>query len=326
MKWMVVRLTAVLAPVLCLVGCGVFGTSGRQPGQVSAAPEASVASNRAAAQAEAARLLALTQVPPGASAADSTRWPASGPAWGLPGAQSLVDRSRQWQVNLPFVQTVAWLQAHPPAGLSLSGSTAEAGPGARTNGLEYDVPDSAAWVNGELAFSVASLTATISLVRADSLVIWLDPTPSKDQVPGRRIRVTVAGGCPSSDRHVAGVSNTGADLAARLVPATDPTAGLVCRYDGMNGRPFALTATSVLDAAAAGQVAQAAGRVRLAHVIATERHCPNGDEAVTVLALSYPGREDVDLWLARNGCQSLANGIITADAGDFTSTVTALHP
>lgn len=44
-----------------------------------------------------------------------------------------------------------------------------------------------------------------------------------------------------------------------------------------------------------------------------------------MLALSYPGRDDVDLWLERTGCASLANGFITAGTGDFGSTLTTLH-
>lgn len=40
------------------------------------------------------------------------------------------------------------------------------------------------------------------------------------------------------------------------------------------------------------------------------------DGAAAIVVFSYPGRADVDLWYARNGCQSLANGHISAAPDD----------
>jgi hypothetical protein len=40
------------------------------------------------------------------------------------------------------------------------------------------------------------------------------------------------------------------------------------------------------------------------------------DASVTVLAIAYAGRADVDAWYARTGCQSVSNGYITADPSD----------
>jgi hypothetical protein len=40
--------------------------------------------------------------------------------------------------------------------------------------------------------------------------------------------------------------------------------------------------------------------------------CPFDDGAAEVIALSYPGRADIDLWVALTGCAFVSNGFIRA--------------
>ena len=71
-------------------------------------------------------------------------------------------------------------------------------------------------------------------------------------------------------------------LRGRLVPPGAPTAGLRCRYGGLNGSPWQL------------------------------RACPADDGSMAVVVLAYPGRPDVDVWVKLNGCPATSNGYIAS--------------
>ncbi len=150
------------------------------------------------------------------------------------------------------------------------------------------------------------------MLRVDALVVWLDPVPSADHTAGPWLRVTVAGGCPATDRTDADVRNSGGDLRTRLLPATAPTAGIECFYYGPNGHPFELREQVALDPAAARKVsaAIAINRMPLSHAIGAFVSCPLGDGSIEIIAMSYPARPDVDLWKRLNGCATVANGHI----------------
>jgi hypothetical protein len=94
-----------------------------------------------------------------------------------------------------------------------------------------------------------------------------------------------------------------------MLPSAQPTAGLLCRYDGINGNANALETQTGLDAAAvrglASSVAQVPVGAAASGVICS---CPNDVGSAIVVVLSYPGRSDVDLWIADSGCSSIANG------------------
>ena len=275
---------------------------------------ATAAGNRAAAQAEAAWLLSLARVPPGAVRL-------TGPARSLPGAPlakpavaSLVDQAAAWQVRLPFAAVRAWLPAHPPRGLLSAGSAS--GGNARTGqasmaGTSYHGPASPAWKSAFLEISVVPAGPDASLIRVDAVIVWLDPRPLSSGPGAHPVRVTVAGGCPPTDRGVTGVTNPGAGLTRRLLPPGQPTAGLRCRYDGLNGHPWRLVAAQRLTTPAARQAATSMAHRPLSHTDGGSVNCPEDDGSAQVLALAYRGRPDIDLWIKLNGCGGVSNGHIT---------------
>jgi hypothetical protein len=241
----------------------------------------------------------------------------------VPRVASLVDQARAWRLAMPFGRAAAWLQGHRVA-RPLAGSGSGTNGTVQDAGYSYRGPASAAWQSALLDVEVVSAPGGTSVLRADGVVVWLDPAPARDQPGGPRIRVTVAGGCPGRDTHEAAgggpavpatdVTNDGADLAGRLLPAAAPAAGLECRYYGLNGHPFQLRAATRLSAAQARRVAATMAAVPLSHPLGEVTSCPDDDGSAEVIALSYPGRGDVDLWVTLNGCTSVSNGFIWAAA------------
>ena len=131
---------------------------------------------------------------------------------------------------------------------------------------------------------------------------------------GRALRVTVSGGCPRTDRNRVGVVNQGGALTTALLPAGHPTAARICRYAGANGKPFTLRESTALAGAAAAQLAAKVAAISLAHDSSNPvRFCPMADWAAAVIAFSFPGRSDIDLWVRTNGCTTVSNGWIMAD-------------
>lgn len=209
-------------------------------------------------------------------------------------------------------QAVAWLQAHHPRGLAQDGSS---GPGwGEAIGYSYASHSSRAWESADLEVEVAQADGA-SVLRADAVVVWLDPVPVPDTAHGRRVHLGVTASCPATDKSIVGVTNQGADLRRRLLPAAAPTAGLVCRYYGMNGRPWRLSGHTSLTAAAARRLATSMRRVSLSHTVGGVTACPMDDGAAEIIALSYQGRPAVDLWVTLDGCRYVANGFIQAGNG-----------
>jgi hypothetical protein len=230
---------------------------------------------------------------------------------GAPEVGSLIDTSRSWRLAMPFSQALAWLRAHRPRGLSQDGSSQSWVRGQQTTaGYSYRGDSSPAWQSAELEVAVAGAGGNTSVLRADAVVVWLDPVPIPDNGPGRRIHLSVTASCPAADNSIAGVTNQGADLRQRLLPSGAPTAGLECRYYGLNGRPFRLRSQTRLTAAAAGEVARTMQRLPLGHTVGGIVNCPMDDGSAEIIALSYAGRPAVDLWVKLNGCQYVANGFI----------------
>jgi hypothetical protein len=276
---------------------------------------ATAAGNRPAAWAEAARLLSLARVPPGAVRLARPPRSLPGPALGRPVVGSLADRVLAWRAGMPFAAVQAWLSAHPPRGLpqdgSASGGNSNTGRATMT-GTSYRGQAGRAWQSADLEISAAPAGSDASVIRVDAVIVWLDPRPAPSGPSAHPVRVTVTGGCPPADQGVTGVANAGAGLTRRLLPPGQPTAGLRCRYDGLNGHPWHLVAVRRLTAPAARQAAEAMARLRLSRTDGGVENCPADDGSAAVLALAYPGRPDVDLWIMLNGCGGVSNGYITA--------------
>jgi len=238
---------------------------------------------------------------------------------GTPSVGSLVDRVVAWRVASPFTAVRAWLSAHPPRGLRSDGwASNKDSPYGLTSviGTSYAGPASGAWASADLEISAAVAGPHSTVIRADAVIVWLDPQPIASSPGAHPVRVTVSGACPPSDRGVTGVANPGAKLTGRLLPPGRPTAGLRCQYDGLNGHPWHLVATVRLTAAQARRAARSMARLPLSHTDGgIPGSCPFDDLSYEVLALAYRGRPDVDLWVKLNGCGGVSNGYIITDGG-----------
>jgi hypothetical protein len=259
--------------------------------------------------------MSLARVPPGAVRLGRLPGSLAGPALGRPGVTSLVDRVLAWRVRRPFAAVQAWLAAHPPRGLpadgSASGGNAKTGQTTMT-GTSYRGPASPAWQSADLEISTGPAGPGASVIRVDAVIVWLDPRPLRSGPGAHPVRVTLAGGCPAADSGITGVANPGAGLTRQLLPSGPPAAGLRCRYDGLNGKPFHLVHVQRLSATAARQAARSMAHLPLSHPDGAEVNCPMDDGSAEVLALAYPGHPDVDLWVKLNGCGGVSNGYIMA--------------
>lgn len=232
---------------------------------------------------------------------------------GTPLVTTLIDSVRSWRVKMPFAHLVAWLKKHRPRGLPDVGSSSQTDQGRLTMvGFDYAGRTSPAWQSSDLEIAVAPAGKNASVLRADGVVVYLDPRPIPDNAKGPRLRVTLAGGCPRSDAGIVGVRNHGPGLRHRLLPRARPTAGLVCRYNGLNGRAFRLRKATRLDPAQARRLARSMSRLPLSHTDGGVFNCPEDDLSYQVVALAYPHRSAVDLWVKLTGCTYVANGFILA--------------
>lgn len=205
--------------------------------------------NKALASAEAIRL-AEVALPHGAAIVAAI--PDLHPALGMAPSAQLIVVTHYYRFPFDMAQAAAWFSRHPPHGAF--SATARGGTGQATTifGLSWDERPGKAWDIAQIQVSFAPESAKSSFVRVDGAVRWHDPTPVRDTSTGQRVRVTVTGGCPTSDRHVADVTNDpSAELERQLVPAVAPTGELICHYDGGNGTPFGLVGQLHLTGAAA---------------------------------------------------------------------------
>jgi hypothetical protein len=300
---------------------------------------AAMVRNRQAAVDEAHRLLVLAKLPPGAiKTASVPSVLAGGPVLGTPGVSSLVVQTQYWRAPVPFDQAQAWLEAHPPLGLKPAGTSSGGGPSPSdmTVGYGYTAPSTARLQSPELEVGVAYVGPSSSAIRVDAVVIWTDPRPWPDNTAGKRIHVSVAQGCPASVVGVVGVANPGAALTASLLPAGSPTAALVCRFNGSDGPSGSLPAPQWKKLAHRARLSTT-GATELARVVAAApisrtivpgdgafapaANCPMDDGAVALVAFSYPGRPDVDLWAQLAGCAVVGNGYILGAGSSIAAQV-----
>jgi hypothetical protein len=207
--------------------------------------------------------------------------------------------------------SLAWAQAHPPAGPRLQGSSSARSWATVTSaGLSYSAPESRFWIGAELAVTLSPAGPSSTNWRIDGMAERLDPRPQSDSATGRRFHVTSVSGCPKSDRGVFGVTNSGGDLNQALLPLAQPTGVLMCEFEGLNFLPFRLRIRRTIPAAGARALAATVRGLTLSHVDGLESACASDDGTAMVLAFAYPGRT-VDLWYQVGGCPSVANGAIS---------------
>jgi hypothetical protein len=121
--------------------------------------------------------------------------------------------------------------------------------------------------------------------------------------PGQKpVRLLVSSGCRpvlSGSQDVVN-SYTGDEL----VPA-NPVGGLICRYSpdrSLYAGVDLATSDAVRLAVVIDAISTAAPQGTF--------HCPASDDSASIIAFSYAGRADVDLWFSDSGCETLDNGRI----------------
>lgn len=135
-----------------------------------------------------------------------------------------------------------------------------------------------------------------------------------------QVHIAVGDSCPATLGNAADVSNPKAGLTRNLVPVgPSPASGLVCQYGahlgaGTSAAPSVVRSVA-LSAAKATRLARALGAVSLDQPSGTF-HCPMDVGSIAIIALHYVGRsDDVDVWYATSGCQTLDNGHVSAFQG-----------
>lgn len=317
---MIVRRILLCLLPLFLAACSSSGSPPPSPFHGRSAT-----ANRAAAGREASRLLSLVRLPRGTHPL-SVAPPHSGAAIGVPAVSSLVDEKRFWSVPMSFSAAAAWFKAHPPKGnLESTGSSSGGGPGYQESGIAYRGRTSPAWQSAELGINVSSGDNGYSYVRADAIVVWLDPVPSRDTSSGPRIHFSAVDGCPRQDRGTPDVRNTGADLNAAMLPSEPPLRALVCTYDARHTAPFQLTAHRLLNATAAAKAAETIRNVPLSHADGASVSCPAAFAATGYIAVDYRDRAGVDVRIDLSGCPTMTNGMIQTAAGQAVGLFTRIE-
>jgi hypothetical protein len=176
-------------------------------------------SPRSAALAEATRLVGIVRTPEVASKASDAPAPALRQPPSEPSSPYLLDVHRWWSLPIPMSTTQAWLEAHPPVGLQLSGGGSGTDPDGATLYLMYrDAPPSSSYTYAMLLISVASDRHGGSAIRADGQTVWVPPRPTAEDVASdvTSVRLGASDGFGTNATTVARRILTG-NPAARLV-------------------------------------------------------------------------------------------------------------
>jgi hypothetical protein len=145
------------------------------------------AGNRLAARHDAARLLRLFVLPPGARPLRSEPGGAGGllaEPWGIPGGPRL-DRHRLWHVHSPLDSVLAFERAHRPRGARLGGYGPFNSPRTpHAYGLNFVFPAvPGRLAERELTITMVALSAGWTGVRVDAQEIWIVTRPPSEVVP-----------------------------------------------------------------------------------------------------------------------------------------------
>ncbi|HVC05895.1 MAG TPA: hypothetical protein VND88_14565 [Candidatus Acidoferrales bacterium] len=172
---------------LALAACGAASVPASVAGHPTAAPTAAATgeSTHARAEAELTTLLASVRVPPGAEQVSTSPIPILADAPATEGSVNLLMRTAWWRVDMSFAHALAWVEAHPPAGLTSEASGMTGGPGVPTNrSLGFQAPSTIAYDGALLEVELAAMGSSATGMRVDAEVIWLPPKPADEFVPG----------------------------------------------------------------------------------------------------------------------------------------------
>jgi hypothetical protein len=209
-----------------------------------------------------------------------------------------------WRVPRSSWSVYLWLVGHPPQGLQVT-QPASSAPG--IEGDEYDAtlphppqtnPSDVMLPAAALVVEVEPLGPRSSEIRAAAGAAWFNPSPMPDKSKGRRLTVSVAGGCPADDRGVVGVSNPGAGLVTSLLPPGEkPSRALLCLFSWQ----YRLLVHALLPGVAASQLATALSSAPIAQtdISLVSYGCPPQLPQVpdAVVVFAYPGSADVATWV-----------------------------
>lgn len=266
------------------------------------------------ARTEATRLLSLVQPPPGARPL-STNPAGTDPAplgdlWVRP-----VACSASWALPMTYAEATTWLRSYTPDRAKPLGKglhVPSPGRAESASNRTYD-PDSRPprLLADFLTLSLHRGPENTGVLRADGIAAPYVDLPQRDDASEDPVRVLADGPCPATVVPYPAIVNPGPpDLDRALVPPDEtPDGGLICYYggDGLWGQ-------RTLDRAAAGRIARAAQRVDLTWNGHTgPRSGLSTSLGVAMLALSYPGRPDVDVWAAYPGTPLVRNGHVKND-------------
>jgi hypothetical protein len=172
---------------------------------------------------------------------------------------------------------------------------------------------------GRLSMRLASCSIALLVLTLVCSACAASPDPWHLSRGGPYIRVLASADCPTSLGPARDVCNFGAWRLSELVPES-PTGGLICRYAASATSPPSAAVHPELYRQVRLTAAQAFGLARVIGKVSTAApkgtfSCPAGWSTATVIAFSYRGRSDADLWYYDSGCQTLDNGKIGAFQG-----------
>jgi hypothetical protein len=188
---------------LTLAACGAALPPGlvatHQAGAAAAA--GALPSPHARAEVELATLLADVRVPSGAVRVTSAPVTLLAQAQVSEASPNLLTSTSWWRIDMSFADALAWIQEHPPAGLTSGMSGRSGGPGVPTNrSLGFEAPSTTAYDGATVELDLAAMSSSTTGLRADAKVIWLPPKPSDEFVPlGTAVTLAAVNHFGSSD-------------------------------------------------------------------------------------------------------------------------------
>jgi hypothetical protein len=184
------RIAASIALTVLLAGCATRTSTAPVQSKDSAPTSTVVASTRpVAAAADAAMLLTLAPVPPGANRAASSPVQATSGAPQTPGSPDLIDQAAWWTAPGTMASITTWVQSQVPAGATVVGTGSSSTRG--VNDSEYVVfafpAQPPVLTLRTLAVTVAPDGPSQVAVRADAQVIWDPSRPPASQIDPRAV-------------------------------------------------------------------------------------------------------------------------------------------